>query len=76
MLGLPSILSLLRKEFNKFNNTGARMLDYIDHMALNYLKIAFSGENVNIFPSFRQRWFKLDFFCIIYDKYTSNTEYD
>ena len=24
MRGLPSILSLFRKEFNKFNNTGAR----------------------------------------------------
>ena len=28
MHGLPSILSLFRNEFNKFNNTGARMLDY------------------------------------------------
>ena len=27
MRGLPSILSLFRKEFNKFNNTRARMLD-------------------------------------------------
>ena len=27
MRGLPSILSLFRNEFNKFNNTGARMLD-------------------------------------------------
>ena len=26
MRGLPSILSLLRKEFNNFNNTRARML--------------------------------------------------
>ena len=34
MRGLPSILSLLRNEFNKFNNTGARMLDSIYHMAL------------------------------------------
>ena len=25
MLGLPNILLLFRKEFNKFNNTGARM---------------------------------------------------
>ena len=25
MRGLPSILSLFRKEFNKFNNTGAQM---------------------------------------------------
>ena len=32
MLGLPSILSLFRDEFNIFNNTRARMLDYIDHM--------------------------------------------
>ena len=38
MQGLQSILSLLRKEFNKFNNTGARMLDYIHHMTLNLLK--------------------------------------
>ena len=32
MRGLPSILSLLRNEFNKFNNTRARMLDSIYHM--------------------------------------------
>ena len=29
MCGLPSILSLFCNEFNKFNNTGARMLDSI-----------------------------------------------
>ena len=29
MLGLPSILSLFRNKFNKFNNTRARMLDSI-----------------------------------------------
>ena len=29
---LPSILSLFRNEFNKFNNTRARMLDSIYHM--------------------------------------------
>ena len=34
MRGLPSILSLFRNEFNKFNNTRARMLDTIHHMAL------------------------------------------
>ena len=39
--GLPSILSLFRNEFNKFNNTGARMLDSIYHMTLKLLKIAF-----------------------------------
>ena len=34
MQGLPSILSLFRNEFNKFNNTGAGMLDSIYHMTL------------------------------------------
>ena len=29
MRGLPSILSFFRNEFNKFNDTGARMLDPI-----------------------------------------------
>ena len=29
MRGLPSILSLFRNEFNKFNNTRTRMLDSI-----------------------------------------------
>ena len=37
MRGLPSILSLFRNEFNKFNNTRARMLDSIYHMT-NTLK--------------------------------------
>ena len=32
MRGLPSILSLFRNEFYKFNNTGALMLDSIYHM--------------------------------------------
>ena len=36
MLG-SSILSLFRNEFNKFNNTGARMLDSIYHMTLRLL---------------------------------------
>ena len=31
---LPSILSVFPNEFNKCNNTGARMQDYIYHMAL------------------------------------------
>ena len=34
MQGLSSILSLFRNEFNKFNNTGAQMLDSIYHMTL------------------------------------------
>ena len=32
MRGLPSILSLFRNEFNKFNNARVRMLDSIYHM--------------------------------------------
>ena len=32
MRGLPSILSLFRDEFNKFNNTRAQKLDSIYHM--------------------------------------------
>ena len=37
MRGLPSILSLFRNEFNKLNNTRARILDYIYHMTLRLL---------------------------------------
>ena len=43
--GLPSILSLFRNEFNKFNNTRARMLDSIYHMT-NTLKSHFWRKNV------------------------------
>ena len=34
MRGLPSILSLFRNDFNKFNYTGARKIDSIYHMTL------------------------------------------
>ena len=37
MPGLSSILSLFGNEFNKFDNTGARMLDSIYHMTLRLL---------------------------------------
>ena len=37
MRGLPGILSFFRKEFNKFNNTGTRILDSIYHMTLRLL---------------------------------------
>ena len=36
MRGLPSILSLFRNEFNKFNNTGARMLDMTFKLLKNH----------------------------------------
>ena len=45
MRGLPSILSLFRNEFNKFNNKRARMLDYIYHMTLKLLCNLISGVN-------------------------------
>ena len=48
MRGLPSILSLFRNEFNKLNNTRARMLDSIYQMT-NTLK------NVIILPLCTQR---------------------
>ena len=44
MRGLPSILSLFRNEFNKFNKTGAQMLDSIHHMT-NTLKSHFWHKN-------------------------------
>ena len=37
MNDMPSILSLFRKDFNKFNNTRAQMLDSIYHMTLRLL---------------------------------------
>ena len=37
MRGLQSILSLFSNEFNKFNNSGAQMLDSIYHMSLRLL---------------------------------------
>ena len=41
---LPSILSLFGNEFNKFNNTGAQMLDSIFHMSFKK-KICMFGMN-------------------------------
>ena len=37
MQGVPIILSLFSNELNKFNKTGARMLDFIYHMTLKSL---------------------------------------
>ena len=52
--GLPSILSLFHNEFNKFNNTRARMLDSIYHMT-NTLKSYFWRKNVIILSLCTQR---------------------
>ena len=43
MQGLPSILSLFRNEFNKLNNTGARMFDSIYHTRLKLFLIHIFG---------------------------------
>ena len=47
MRGMRSILSLFRNEFNKFNNTRARMLDSIYQMT-NTLKSHFWRKHVII----------------------------
>ena len=45
MRGLPSILFLFHNEFNKFNDSRARMLDFIYHMT-NTFKSHFWRKNV------------------------------
>ena len=52
--GLPSILSLFRNEFNKFDNARARMLDSIYHMT-NTLKSHFWCKKVIILSVFKKR---------------------
>ena len=54
MRGLPSILSLYCNEFNKFNNTRARMLDSIYHM-INTLKSHSWRKNVILLSLCTQR---------------------
>ena len=57
MRGLPIILSLFHNKFNKFNNTGARMLDSIYQMTLKLIKNQFFWrENFKILRSFRQHY--------------------
>ena len=54
MRGLQSILSLFRNEFNKLNNTRARMLDSVYHMT-NTLKSHFCRKNIIILSLCTQR---------------------
>ena len=49
MRGLPGILSVFRNNFNKFNNTGARMLDSIYHMTLKIIKNLIFGVKMSRF---------------------------
>ena len=55
MRDLPSILSLFRNEFNKFDNTRARMLDSIYHIIKITLKSHFCRKNVIILSLCTQR---------------------
>ena len=54
MRGLLSNLSVFRIQFNKFNNTRARMLDFIYHMT-NTLKSLFWRKNIKILSLCTQR---------------------
>ena len=56
MRGLPSILSLFRNEFNKLNNTRARMSDSIYHMT-NTLKSHFWRKIVIILSLCMQHYY-------------------
>ena len=49
MGGLPSILLLFPNEFNKFNNSGAQMLDSIYHMTLKLIKNRIFGVKTSRF---------------------------
>ena len=55
MRSLASIVSLFRNEFNKFNNTGARMLDSFYHMTFKLLKLLIYGVKKSRFSTFTQR---------------------
>ena len=49
MRGLQNILSLFHNEHNKFNNTGAQMLDSIYHMTIKLLKNHILGVKMSRF---------------------------
>ena len=54
MGGLPSLLSLFHKEFNKFNNRSMNVRFHLLHDIKIILKSHFRFENVKILPSFTQ----------------------
>ena len=47
--GLPNIFLLFRNQFNKFNNTGAQMLNSIYHMTLKLIKNRILGVKTSRF---------------------------
>ena len=68
MRGLLSILSL-SQEFNKFNNTGARMLDSIYHMTYT-LKSHFWHKNVIILSLCKHCCYERHFIIIAWRYFT------
>ena len=59
MRGLPSILPLFCNEFNKFNNTRARMLDSFHHYDIKItLKSHFCRKNVILLSLCTQRCYE------------------
>ena len=69
MRGLPSILSLFRDEFNKDNNTRARMLDSIYHMTLRLLS-HFWRKNVILLSLCTQRCYRRHMSNVVMDVIT------
>ena len=55
MRGIPRILSLFYNKFNKFNNTGAQMLDSIYYMTLKLFWNLISAVNITILSLCTQR---------------------
>ena len=58
MLALPSISSLFCKEFNKFNNTGAKMIDLSYDIKIT-LKLHFWLEKIMILPLCIDGWLRM-----------------
>ena len=70
MRGLSSILSIFRNKFDKFNNIGARMLDFLSYeikIILKILKSYFGVKQVRMLPYMRD--FKTPFRGYLYSKF-------
>ena len=62
---LPSILLLFPNEFDKFNKTGARILDSFYHMTLKLLKISFLAWERQDFAIFLQHYNERHYFRLL-----------
>ena len=52
MLDFPSILSLFRNKFIRYNNTGAQMLESFYHMTLKLIRKRIFGVKTSRFAIF------------------------